>query len=972
MEHSSHAHPLPDGRDVYSNGSSGPPSASCTVQSRSAPVSRQLDELCSPQTRRLQLRNNGFRGPLLPFRRISPLLGASLDGIEPFTLSAVNNESSPSSAEKRTLYGEDLPQSPVNILQELNKISSKKRRASPRPGFGAIFEDNLGKEHNCETSWYNGGSNDCSPVAPVMTPTKRSHLREVSLNQRTTPPLSVPLAKHVKGRNMNNGKLRSTSSEIATYIEHLESELASAHAKLDLQPSPRTSKLRATKLRALNTENRNLKHENSEWQKNFESRVQEERAKRLDADIELRSSMRILEDEMEMKDARMAELEWDLESMRVRMRDLEGLESINHNLEKRIEALTNLLVQSPTKLELSSASTSPIRADPSKRTPRPRSMLSRLPPSPGGLRLSLATVSESSLGRSQSLGAAPDTAESPEVVSEQAPNGYDLQSPTSDEGRNSPHPTRQSEHFDRRSRASTSFRSAPSSASKHTSMRSIGSFGPISWGLSDQEEKSATKQRRMRRFPSGSKSLKPLVLPLTTDAPFQPTSAPISSTGGMTRQDIEDSTIVSLSPLDNEASREQPQFQRSATWAQEQTLKTLEGIFEGSNDVGCGITKLSQCDLAETEEECNMGFQAIPTDKRKTRSRPRSLRKELEEAAVKQGTEGLADADHPGSFEDSLIPVDPVQSLAVFGTSPSEPSLLAIHGQQSRQALETVDTDPTPRPNTKQRSVEFSTQGSPKANPSVALSQEPAHGIFSRLTNVIMETKQEPFVLARRLLVNAWSLGSRRLGGIGWWLLGLVYGTRWRKRKRKADTETAEDGLIRNFDWQHSSSESSRTRSAGDFPRDYGSTNNHAQGWISSPHISRGIPPVTQSSNPRTRPHPFPCGNCVEPNSRRTLRLWLQFSLTIILAIGVAIKHGPGALLESDNQRQARPIYEQAREREPLLQGQRRRAPNTSFNHLSDQNSQQSRDSHDTNLTDSGYGSITFAETLGPADFEYC
>ena len=39
------------------------------------------------------------------------------------------------------------------------------------------------------------------------------------------------------------------------------------------------------------------------------------------------------------------------------------------------------------------------------------------------------------------------------------------------------------------------------------------------------------------------------------------------------------------------------------------------------------------------------------------------------------------------------------------------------------------------------------------------------------------------------------------------------------------------------------------------------------------------------------------CEDCVEPSSRRSLRLWLRFSVALLLAVGVAIREGPAALL---------------------------------------------------------------------------
>jgi hypothetical protein len=46
---------------------------------------------------------------------------------------------------------------------------------------------------------------------------------------------------------------------------------------------------------------------------------------------------------------------------------------------------------------------------------------------------------------------------------------------------------------------------------------------------------------------------------------------------------------------------------------------------------------------------------------------------------------------------------------------------------------------------------------------------------------------------------------------------------------------------------------------------------------------------------------PVQCKDCVDPPSRLRLMLWAQFSLAIVLAVGVAIKDGPGVLLSEND-----------------------------------------------------------------------
>lgn len=292
-----------------------------------------------------------------------------------------------------------------------------------------------------------------------------------------------------------------------------------------------------------------------------------------------------------------------------------------------------------------------------------------------------------------------------------------------------------------------------------------------------------------------------------------------------------------------------------------------------------------------------------------------------------------------------------------------------------------------------------------KSTSSTVVTTQHAFGIFSRLTNLISQTKQDPFVLARRLLSNAWVQGSKRLGGMGWWLLGLVYGTRWRKRKRTADSETVEPTTPQDFDWHHFTAEASRRRTAEHYFRDYGACHQRTDMWLSPPPASAQQqmspsnttpPPPIPSPEPSPEPHLFPCPDCVEPSSRRTLRLWFQFSLAIVLAVGMAIKHGPASLLLlQDPEQPCLPTHahrsqspsHHPHEREPLLQPHRSRSRSRSRHQYStrhknknsedeplvnddDDGTSRNNISVGSNGLDSGYGSIVFAETLGPADFE--
>ncbi|KAM0804351.1 hypothetical protein BDR22DRAFT_835718 [Usnea florida] len=1011
--HSTHAHPLPDGPNASSSQAIGFSQSSGAITSPSTLALQQENEILSHHTRRLQLRNAGFRGAFFPTRRISPLFATSSNPNPVESLSRqVSLENSSMSAEKRSMYGEELPPSPVNILQEIQR-STRKKRSSPRPGFGAIFQDNTQTQEvngANERSWYQEGSRNCSPAASVATPINMTKLREVSGNQKTPPPpLSSPLTKQVKGRSVRRINPRSASAEASKYIEHLESQLASVNAKLDSLMSPNTNKLRSAKLRALTVDNRNLRLDLSAWEKQFAARVKEERDQLLTVETELKIRLRTLENDMEVKDARIAELEWTIESMRVKVGDAEGLEEANIGLEKRIETLTNLLGQSSNTLDMCAA-TSPVRADPVKRTPRPKSMLPKIPSPSGVARLSLSTVSESAFWQPSNKGSTSSVVESP-VDAVLDGIGQDSQSPIYDEGIQSP-------DCRSRSRISGSFRSAPSSASRPTSFRSSGSFGPTPWGLphlAEVDVRSANKQRKMRKFPSGSVSLRPLILPAATVVPSLPASAPIyPSIEATARRDISEMSLNPTTPFLSKhvdsspvTTPDQAGRQCSTSWAQEQTLKALEGRFVDV-DLENLEDKEASPTIMQTNEETRFGFRKVSSEDPKRRSRPRSLQKELEEAEIEQAEQAQALVSHE-PFGDGLIPAEmdarpeesPESSPAMIGIdlNPSKaPSSTAL-ARRSRLPIKSKESEDTPKREECTALPACASSPPVKVVPSTTLTTRHAFGIFSRLTNLISHTKQDPFVLARRLLSNAWVQGSKRLGGMGWWLL-------------------VEPTTTQDFDWPHFTAEASRSRSAEYYLRDYGACHQNREPWLSPPYasvqppplLSNTLPPPTPCPNPRNEPHLFPCDDCVEPSSRRTLRLWFQFSLAIVLAVGMAIKHGPASLLSElpdpdprlpthahEPLPQARPPYPQPQpqEREPLLQAHRSRSRHHYDQHPHHRNKEtitdalpvaERADTHHTssslsrvytiqsssypNDMDSGYGSITFVETLGPADFE--
>ena len=944
-------------------------------------VQGQQSPSLSRQARQLQLRNTGFHATAIALCRISPVFGSSPHTSDRVNPSFQTEEAQPGVAERRRLHGEDMPPNTVKVLQEIHN-SNRQRRSSPRTGFGKIFQDATATSTPRMTSWYNESSNTCSPAALSASSVNMNKLREISLNEKTPPPLNSPLARQVRGKRKKRVNLRSTSSDSTQYIDHLESQLAAANAKLDVLVSPNTTKARCTRIRVLTTENRSLKQDLANWEKGFSEKMQEERERHVKVEKAIRLKLHTLQGEIEDRNARVKELEWDLECLLARLKDKEGVEMLNTDLEKRVDVLSELLAHSPTKLDLYSATPSPSKANYKERTPRPRSMVPRIPSSPCGVRLPLKAISKMELWRSKSFSSSMSISESPEGPVPKDQVGGDTTSSQLIE-----QPT-QSGSLDHGSETPHSLHSTTATSSRRTSIYSNSSHsqGLSTWGLpehidSDVQRKFVNRQRRMRRFASGACSLKPLILPsaIVAATPALPATAPICSGSDSRNRDISDfsldPTTAFLSVHDHmtpTSTPTQPVRRKSTSVhvAQEQTLKTLEGrdcvaqAFEEHSIVQFPCPMLSDVSSGRTRISSSMS--------RPKASRPRSLHDELEQ--VKR--------DIPEPFDDGLIPVRdrrevsrevvPVDIEACLPCPISIGTVGApLPGYHLSSQLRPL-RDPAERIIKNRIKTESLLSTTPKASASIAISPKHAPGVCSDLKGMMRRTNKSFVYLAHRVIYNAWFLGCAKLNGAAWWLLGLAYPFRRRKRRGVADEATVESSVPENStcDLLLSYEEGSEPLESETFGQDLAKVipcrpTTEISGCSITHHHSHfaSLP----SSRQATRV--WPCPECVEPSCRRTLRLWFHFSLAVVLAIGTAIKNGPGSLLV-----------------EPSIRVQTPRIHKDPTQNLRDKIITKSvtAKSHETGQTLRSQGcqkrkaqasstdgmNIVFAETLGPEDFE--
>jgi hypothetical protein len=412
--------------------------------------------------------------------------------------------------------------------------------------------------------------------------------------------------------------LRKTSFPASEHIIFLETKLEESEKS---QYSPNTGLLLKDKVKGLETENNRLQDILAQLEHEFETRLRDSVEHKTCVEMKLRRNIQQLEDENASKNDQIRDLEnrndasqrdlsiakaWKAAVERLES-EKRSLEETNRSLEKRNNVLTELLGQSPTRSHHGFELPSPTREH-HKRTPRPRSMMPRIPSSP----------SHSVSNRPLSLHTSPSSFQ------------HDYFSPHTALNREHDHPCNgrkgdpqklcdDSQSIDSGLGESCSVRSGNEPMSKRSSMHSYASASPAAWGLplppsptADTAER-YNRKRKTRRFASGSTQLKPLVLPTLNPGPSLPQSAPIPDLySSLKRRDMSgnwiDPTISFLSqPYDTPT---QPR-RRSTTGAAEDALKALEGTAEiqfiSFED------ELAHGEALQPMPDCNLNSEEVPT-----------------------------------------------------------------------------------------------------------------------------------------------------------------------------------------------------------------------------------------------------------------------------------------------------------------------------------------------------------------------
>lgn len=754
----------------------------------------------SSNARRLQLRNAGFRATLLPARRLSP----PQSSIGALAVAKVENNENDCIKTKDYPGYESL--SPLNILREIN--NSSQINSTPRKSVG----DTLGFADDEKDE----SAQDCSDTMIFKTEPVRSI------------------------KNRKKGK-REPSFQSNKYIEYLENELGAVTERLGSLQSPETVRGQAAKIRKLERKIQEFSKQISDWEQNYEERVNDEVFERVHGESDLRLKIFTLEEAASHKEAHVAELGKELEDAKTKLIESESVEVI---LGRRVDALTELLARSPKRTSFSISDT-PVA---------PRCVKSRAP------RFSMSPTRDL-----QSIENVDTLYQANELMW-----GSPLGMPRHQKTEHVVETDTESIELDTFSGPFSeilSTRSSQTSPSRPTSVFSTYSCGISSTG----DRKSVGHPRRSRRFAPGTTGLKPLILPTTAGLHNQNGCYTTPEKRRSAIHIDDNSSWRSVGDL-SFSTPNQPQNRRPYSWAHHPTEITPQNISEDdesedetfmvNNDQIGGLPAFLKCG---TPESVSAAMKITESIDGSSPVQPKlSLRQELE-------------------AEDSFI-----ESSHDSNLSEECPFQMDESAESTFSALEKLQPPRMSMQKTNERKFISDLKSSRDVLPPELRN--------SYLASIVASLRQKPLDLARQILVRSWTRGMSQFRGFGWWILKLFF----RSCKVSDVTDQAhtpkKQGTVRN----DVTSPSSHSENAVEGRAAISSHNRQLPrrnfGLAKLlPHLQTLIfpDPNVRISNR--------CPQCVEPSGRRQLKLWTKLALALILAVGYAIIEGPGAVLQTDD-----------------------------------------------------------------------
>ncbi|KAK2778054.1 hypothetical protein FQN53_001968 [Emmonsiellopsis sp. PD_33] len=817
-----------------------------------SPPQRQQEKPFSVQNRRLQLRNAGFRAALLPTRKLSPQFTGwrSISG-ESDRGRDKENDGSAVTDRVRSLSRGTTPQTRrSSILREINNSTQRRYRQSPRPPAASLFHDLPSPEPSTDDfSIYSPSKHTGQLGPPIDLDTFDYTDPDTTMKSKTSPSPSAwrsPFNSLDRPKRRKTAANRTSDLEVSRYIEHLEEQLAASLDRAESVDSS-ASNVQAAKFKALNAEYKILKQELAEWEAKFEIRVKDELGGSIEKESEFRAKIRALERDVEAKDNKIREQEWEIEMATQKLRNLEAVNSTNRSLERRVDVLTELLAQSPSRGEPSSAfNRTPDIASPQEegvyRTPRPRSMFSKIPLSPirRPLFQPLPVPESNSLDQIVNDG---------EVATEQR-DGYidenaDIKS------------TSELMSLDSGLGDSCSSPSTRAPESQRFSMISQSSSNSSLWGTSfplspDGQGKFSSRQKRMRRFPPGSCTLKPLLLPATS--PHVPAGQ------GHSRSLSGDSIPHSRLHSNRDS------MHSNYAWMEADTLSALEGR---SN-------QYQSFDDAINDHRAAIGFSPLEGNH--------------SDYAAMSSSRIFFDDAHPCAFTESPTydtdtENEPTKKMLRPASSRDIHNLSIPSTRTRYQAMRRIDRDMTPRGKLDSRIANTRNISTATGMPT------PINGKWESFYYT-WDSVPTAATLVRRILANAWHANWKKLGKLSWWVLGLFLGGQPRN-------EWLRNRIRGQACHNHTPVQPRHPRNQSNFG---------SQLSISEIKNTPGRLDTTvqlyDTSKPKHEPYDLNVtdGQLSSLGSRdlfqNKFQAWAKFSFALVLAIGLAVRDGPVSLMD--------------------------------------------------------------------------
>lgn len=674
------------------------------------------------------------------------------------------------------------------------------------------------------------------------------------------------------------------------YIEHLESQLAAMQTQLSSATSPTVTQARSLKMRALNAKIRSLQEELAEWESKYHDRISEELDERNQIEAALRSRIRSLEGDAENYNHTARELQSQLEQTR---RSLEAVESVNLDLETRLETFAHLVAISPQKQEFNFTPVGERRTH-----TRSQSSLSRFPTTS----TLLPSADSSNMPPPQPSAFAQDDIQEEILPARPASLPAHTYTPSH-------------ENVSERDPMYSMISSKRHSWTCFPDTDGIDGMGGLSTGKSKP-------YRRMRRFHARSVMPKPLILSSSTQMNPGPATAMLMESNdqplsfqfpGVDTLPTQDSPLVEDSIL-----RGRARAHTSADCLTPEDLQQLSPLQRTSIDSHKSFsTVLPQVDLCSSESE------DTPRDYSSLGSAVgRNLFEELSRArGTESNTNTLTSGYTISSSPPSCLAVD-FSPLPESTRVPSSASSVQLHQQRLIHQRSMSEQTALPlrsrsRTVTGLQSLAFFSRPSSKCSScyrhvSRNLETSLAHRRGTtrddrkkaQIVTIFSDLWNHPYMTSRRCLARAQNLMlfSSRAGRVQWWLLtfllgpmvcrNLISGTGVRNPLSSSGSKRSPVFLCQSQ--QNGVGGAGRSRQA-DGETDEAETKNvysHAEGCPC--YGLEGLDAIDQTA----------AAAAIKKMQagKHSPWLWIKFSVTLAFAIGAAIKDGPASLLEGSGQ----------------------------------------------------------------------